>query len=69
MNTKKEYIAPQLTTVSIKVERGYAVSQLGMNTPLFEPESESYDDNHQEYWLWNNNDPSANQIGGGSWDW
>ena len=29
MNTKKEYISPELTAVSFKCENGYAASNLG----------------------------------------
>jgi len=51
MNTKKKYIAPALTAVSFKVEKGFATSgfstlQLENNIELFE----SYNQQGQENW-------------------
>lgn len=53
MDTKKEYIAPNLTVVSFKMEQGYAVSdvRLFQDFILF---NEDYDDKYntqsQEIW-------------------
>lgn len=65
MNTKKEYIAPQLTAVSFKPEKGYALSWLHM----FQMQDDlDYDNSNQEYWLWNSENPGQNRFGG-DWDW
>lgn len=66
MNTKKEYIAPKLTAVSIKVERGYADSSwLGFNSFGVDPLLDGYDASNQEVWAWNGE--SSNQFGGDDW--
>lgn len=58
METKKEYIAPELTVVTIKAERGYAASNLytvrilnqllgsltGSNMEAWGPEDNSFND-------------------------
>lgn len=65
METKKEYTAPQLTVVSFKPERGYASSFFFLH--IFQNEEEDgFDNNNQEYWLWNDND---NSFGGNDWGW
>lgn len=47
MNTKKEYIAPQLTVVEFKTERGYASSR--MITFTME-QNDLYNTQGQENW-------------------
>ena len=66
MNTKKEYIAPKLTAVSIKVERGYADSSwLGFNS--FGDPLPGFDESNQEVWNYNTTDASQNVFGGDDW--
>jgi len=50
MNTKKKYIAPALTAVSFKVEKGFATS--GFSTLQLENDElfESYNQQGQENW-------------------
>lgn len=51
MNTKKKYIAPALTAVSFKVEKGFATS--GFSTLQLENDIEwlqSYNEQGQENW-------------------
>lgn len=49
MNTKKEYVAPTLTVVTFKVEKGFASSEfrLFQDLQLF---NEDYNDQAQENW-------------------
>lgn len=52
MNTKKKYIAPALTAVSFKVEKGFATS--GFSTLQLENDidlMQSYNRQGQENWL------------------
>lgn len=66
MNTKKEYIAPKLTAVSIKVERGYADSWLGLSNP-FEPLPGDFDNANNEVWGWSESGSTSNPFGGDDW--
>ena len=53
MNTKKEYIAPELTVVTFKAEQGYASSgfRLVQDFSLFEQDDNSnYNSQAQENW-------------------
>lgn len=53
MNTKKKYIAPELTVVEFKVEKGYAASgfRLFQDFSLFEDDYNSnYNSQAQENW-------------------
>lgn len=58
MNIKKEYIAPELTVVSFKIESGFALSSvnnmLNDDLSLFS----MFDENLQECWDFDD-DPSA----------
>ncbi len=72
MNTKKEYITPELTVVSFKVEMGFNASntvnmQGGSN--VVDPISglSLFDDNAQEVWGWN--DGGADNTFGGASNW
>ncbi len=57
-NEKKEYIAPELTVVTIKAEHGYAASGLGLNYSFFlAPGFQS-----QEMWT------NDNTYSGNSWE-
>jgi hypothetical protein len=64
MNTKKKYIAPALTAVSFKVEKGFATS--GFSTLQLENDIDliqSYNEQGQENWHWH--DEGENLFG--SW--
>ena len=64
MNTKKKYIAPALTAVSFKVEKGFATSSF--STLHLENDFElnqSYNQQGQENWHWH--DEGENLFG--SW--
>ena len=67
MKTKKDYIAPQLTVVSFKIEQGFAQSG-GVSLRLFQDISLDYaiDDNYNDYNQENWHQGSSN-IFGSSW--
>ena len=52
---KKDYEAPQLTVVSFKVERGYALSTLTIGREPFETEADygmqDYDVQEEQHWF------------------
>ena len=72
MKIKKEYIAPELTVVSFKIESGFALSSVNnmfKEDPLGLGLFSEFDDNLMEYWEFDN-DPSADfgsGVGSG-WD-
>ena len=49
MKQKKQYIAPELTVVSFKSERGYIASNLSLFHQQDQP-NESYNEQSQEKW-------------------
>lgn len=64
METKKEYIAPELTVVEFKTERGYAASQLDVlqfatqlfslssgNMEAWEVDNSTFNDGNDFEWL------------------
>ena len=66
METKKTYIAPQLTVVSFKAEQGYSLSAVS-SMLLFQDANldainDDYNDNNQENW-----NPGSSNIFGSSW--
>ncbi len=64
METKKEYIAPELTVVEFKTERGYAASQfdvLQFATSLFGLQSGNME-------TWDIDDNTFNDGGGFTWE-
>lgn len=63
METKKEYIAPELTVVEFKTERGYAASQLDVlqfATQLFSLSSGNME-------TWDVTDNTFTEEGGFDW--
>lgn len=64
METKKEYIAPELTVVEFKTERGYAASQLDvlqLATQLFNLSSGNME-------TWTVDDNTFDDGGGFTWE-
>lgn len=64
METKKEYIAPELTVVEFKTERGYAASQLDVlqfATQLFSLQSGNME-------AWTVDDNTFDEGGGFNWE-
>lgn len=55
MGTKKQYIAPVLTVVTFKTEKGYAVSGPDPEAPfilsLFESDGDGYSAQGQQTWV------------------
>lgn len=52
METKKKYIVPQLTVVSFKAERGYALSSMRLFPDVdLDIINSDYNSSNQENWL------------------
>lgn len=56
METKKEYIAPELTVVSFKTERGYAASNNPLAAFKLLTSLVGMDSGNMEEWYFNEND-------------
>ena len=65
MKGKKQYIAPELTVVEFKAERGYASSTLNLKLISAIVGINAFS---QEIWTIDNN-TFGNEIGEGSWIW
>jgi hypothetical protein len=64
METKKEYIAPELTVVEFKTERGYAASQL--DVLQFASQLFSLQSGNMEAWTVDDN--TFDEGGGFNWE-
>jgi hypothetical protein len=66
METKKEYMAPELTVVTVKAERGYAASNLSTVRILNQLLGLNLGGGSMEEWYPEDN--SFNDAGGFTWD-